>query len=492
MRRPSGLTPQYRMILRAVGQILIIGAVIVLLPVIWLIASPEEVKYIPAFLIPVALLAAAGGIIRLLMKPDEKVSLGSHEGGVIVLLGWSAICLASALPFMIAMEMDFTQSIFESVSGWTTTGLSVIDVGESPRVILFFRSLMQFAGGAGWAIIMLSAIAGPIGAGFANAEGRSDQLVPNVRRSARLVLVIYSGYAIVGIIAYWIAGMSAFDAINHAFAAVSTGGFSTQADSIGHWNSIAIEAVSIPLMILGGLNFLTAYLLLKGKFRAVYRNGEVRTLAVLLPVSFLLIFLFAAWGVYPTLGKSVRVAIFESVTALTTTGFTTVSYNSWSPVAFLVVLTLMIIGGCTCSTAGGIKLYRVYLLTKTLFWDLRRPFMPRTHVAENAIWRGESKDYITNYRIRQVSTFVFLYLATYVIGVIIIAAHGYTLRESLFEFASALGTVGLSVGVTSADAPPLVLWTKSIGMLLGRLEFFVVFTALTKIALNVPVLLRRK
>jgi trk system potassium uptake protein TrkH len=131
--------------------------------------------------------------------------------------------------------LNFTQAVFESTSGWTTTGLSVVDVSVAPRLVLLYRSLMQLAGGAGLAVIMLSALAGPAGTGLSAAEGRADQLVPNVRRSAKLVVTIYSGYVIFGGVALNLAGMGWFDALNHAFAAISTGGFSTRAESIGSW-----------------------------------------------------------------------------------------------------------------------------------------------------------------------------------------------------------------------------------------------------------------
>lgn len=150
---------------------------------------------------------------------------------------------------MIAQKLNFTQALFESVSGWTTTGLSVVDVTQCSRLILLWRSIMQLAGGAGLAIIMLAAIVGPVGPALSIAEGRTDQLVPHVRKSAKMVLLIYAGYAAVGILAYHLAGLPLFDSINHSFAAISTGGFSTQPESIGHWDSVLVEAVTLPLMI---------------------------------------------------------------------------------------------------------------------------------------------------------------------------------------------------------------------------------------------------
>jgi trk system potassium uptake protein TrkH len=474
------LKQRYGLILSYTGLILLFGGLLMLTPLLALVVWPSEWLYSTAFLLPSCLLCLSGIGMWRLFKPGDSGSLTVQDGGVIVVLSWVTVILCSAWPFMAAQNLNFTQAVFESVSGWTTTGLSVIDVRVTSHLILLWRSITQLAGGAGLAIIMLAAIAGPIGPGLSVAEGRSEQLVPNVRQSAKLVVIIYLGYALVGTVAYWLAGMTLFDGVNHAFAAVSTGGFSTRPENIGHWNSVAIEVVSIGLMILGNLNFLTAYLLLQGRLKAVYRNGEVRLMTTLIPVGAFVLFFLVLGGIFATSGKQLRVAIFATVTALTTTGFSTTGYGNWNAMGFLVLTVLMLIGGGTCSTAGGIKQYRIYLFFRSTLWELRRFFLPKDAVTENYIWQGDRKDFMNDSRIRQNANFLFLFLAVYVVGSGILTAHGYGLKESLFEFASSLSTVGLSVGITAADAPPLVLWTEILGMFLGRLEFFVVVVSLVK------------
>ena len=211
------------------------------------------------------------------------------------------------------------------------------------------------------------------------------------------------------------------------------------------------------------------------------RNGELRLCAFLIPVCALIIFSLVCLNLYPTVPRAIRVAVFEPAAALTSTGFTITSYENWPGIGLLIIIALMIIGGGTGSTAGGIKQYRIYLLARSVWWRMRRALLPRTAVVEHSVWRGENKDYITDAQISQVATFAFLYIGVWVVGSAVLAAHGYTLEESVFEFASALGTVGLSLGVTAPNAPPLVLWTETIGMFLGRLEFFVVIVGLQKI-----------
>lgn len=457
---------------------MVLVGILMLSPLLCLLFFPQEIGLLWGFVIPASILIAVGVLLWRLCRTQNSHSLDIQDSAVIVVLSWLIVCLFSTWPFMTLQNLNFTQAFFESVSGWTTTGLSVIDVVKASHLILLWRSIMQWAGGAGLAIIMLATIVGPVGPAVGIAEGRGQQLVPQVRQSAKLVMKMYASYAVLGILAYCIAGLDVFDAITHTFAAISTGGFSTQPDSIGHWNSVAIEAVTLPLMILGSLNFLTAYLLFHGKARVVAKNGEIRLTLLLIPLCSIALLFLICIGLYPTLSKAVRVALFETVSAITTTGFSTVTYTTWNAFGFLLMILLMLIGGGTGSTAGGIKQYRIYVLYKSVIWEIKRFFLPKAAVTENYLWQGEQKDYISETRIRQIGTFVFLYLVTYALGSLIIASTGVGLKESLFEFASALGTVGLSVGVTHPQTSPIILWTEIVGMFLGRLEFYVIITGI--------------
>jgi trk system potassium uptake protein TrkH len=407
-----------------------------------------------------------------------------QDGGVVVLLSWVLVTLASSAPFMFVLDLSFTQSVFESVSGWTTTGLSVVDVESAPKTILLWRGVMQLAGGAGIAIILTTVAGGNPGTGITTAEGRTDQLVAHVKRSARLVLTIYAGYALLCSLALVVAGMSWFDAVNHAFAAVSTGGFSTRAASLGYWNSPTIEAVTILFMVLGATNFQTVNMALHGRFGAVLRNGEVKTAAVMAALAIPLTVGFATSALYVGGGRQLRVAVFETVTALTTTGFSTSEgavYRGWPTLGIALLIPLMLVGGGTGSTAGGIKQQRAYLLACAVRWELRRLFAPARAVIDTSVWQGDGRVTIADRGVVQTAVFTFTYLTIFAVGAGILMACGYGLQESLFEYASALGTVGLSVGVTSASAPVPVLWAEIVGMFLGRLEIFIVLIALRKL-----------
>lgn len=462
-------------------MILLPSGLLMLTPLLAIPAYPAEAANASAFLLPAGCLVISGMVLRKLFRTPYNVTLSIQEGGIIVLIGWIVVILFSAWPFVAVSGLPFSRAVFESMSGWTTTGLSVLDVAGAGPMILLWRSIVQLAGGAGLAIIMMSAIVGPTGIGISSAEGRGDQLVPHVRRSARLVLIIYTCYAVVGTLAYRLAGMSFFDAVNHAFAAVSTGGFSTHVESIGYWNSAAVEAVTIALMLVGNLSFVTAWYLWRGRLRFVARNGEVRLLGLLIPLSTAAVFFFTCRALYPQLGKSLRVALFETVSAITTTGFSTVGYGDWNGFGVMILIVLMLIGGGTCSTAGGIKQFRVYFLWKLFVWEMKRSLLPQSAVLEYSLWEGNRRVFMDDAKVRQVAFFVLLYLVTYLFGVLILCACGFGIGESLFEFASALGTVGISIGVTSAAMPDTALWAETLAMFLGRLEFVVVIISLIKL-----------
>ncbi|MDJ0589110.1 MAG: potassium transporter TrkG [Pleurocapsa sp. MO_226.B13] len=283
MQKRIWLRQKYRIIFGYTGLICAIAGTTILFPLVALIVYPEEIKLTYGFLLPGLLLVAIGWLLWCRLEVSSN-SLSIQDGAIIVVLSWIMAIALGTIPLITIGGLNITQAVFESTSGWTTTGLSVIDVTQVSHLVLLYRSTIQLVGGAGFAILALSAIIAPAGIGLATAEGRSEQLVPNLRRSAKLVLNIYTGYVAVGIVALRLAGMNWFDAVNHAFAALSTGGFSTRAASLGYWDGPAIEVVTIVLMLLGTLNFLTSYLFLTGKFSAVIRNSEVKLQALVVPL----------------------------------------------------------------------------------------------------------------------------------------------------------------------------------------------------------------
>lgn len=488
MRYPEYLRERYRAVLGYTGLICFVAGLLILAPLALLVFYPSDAGLAWGFLLPGLLLALPGLLSWRRLTPRQDSGLSTQEGAVIVVLAWVLAIVAGAIPFMVAGGLDASRAMFESASGWATAGLSVLEVDQAPPLILFYRSVLQLAGGAGLAIIMLSALAGPVGPGLSIAEGHSEQLLPHVRRSANLVLSMYGAYVLFGILALAAAGMDWFDAVNHAFAAVSTGGFSTRPESIAYWQNPAIEGVLVVLMLLGTTNFLTAYTLLRGRFRAAARSSEVRQAGLLLLFGVGVLLVGVTGRLYSDLGAGLRVAILTAVSALSTTGFAAADYAQWNGLGRLVIVLLMLVGGATGSTAGGIKQYRIHVLYRGLIWEFRRRLLPASAVTEPDIWRGEGREFVEDAHLRQVAVFIFLYLAVLLAGSTILAAYGHSFQDSIFEFTSALSTVGISVGIFGPAAPAGVLWTGTMAMFLGRLEFFVIVIGLIRLVNDLSVL----
>lgn len=380
------LARRYRRILAYSGLIWIIVGALLVTPLLVLVVFPDEARWWWAFMVPAAAMIGIGSMAWYARPRDEKddAPLTLAEGAAVVVLAWVGAIAAAAAVFILVLDLTFTQAVFEATSGWTTTGLSVVDVTSAPKTILLLRSVLELAGGAGLAILMISVMRGPAGPGLSTAEGRSEQLVPHVRRSAKIVVGIYGVYNIFGFLALWAAGMDWFDAVNHAFAAISTGGFSTRPESIGYWKSPLVEGVTMVLMFLGTTSFLTAYRVRKGHWREAWQSSELRLLLVLLAVTSVLAFAFVALPLYG-FGEAIRVAAFS------TTGFSTVDFAPWNGLGFLLLTVLMAIGGGTGSTAGGMKLARIYLLLRVVVWEVQRVLLPRGAVNRPFIWQGDER-----------------------------------------------------------------------------------------------------
>ena len=482
---------RYRAIVGYIGSVLVIIGATFFVPLLVLPFYPEELPHAVPFILTGLGLAAIGAVLwRRLVPREEPQSFSPtvQESMMMMVICWLVAIVAGMIPFAIITDMSFTLSVFESTSGWTGTGLTVVDPPSTPRIILLYRSFAQVVGGAGFAIIALSAVTAPAGIGLSVAEGRTEQLAPHVRRSAEIVLTMYAVYLAVGVLALILAGMTPFDAVNHAFTGVATGGFSTRAESVGYWDSPAVELVLVVLMILGATNFLTAWLLIRRNYGAVIHNGEIRLSVVVMPLSIMLMLLVVTSGLFAAGGKAVRVAIFETTSAMTTTGFNTVDHNILGGFGLLLLTVLMVVGGGSGSTAAGLKQFRVYALYKGLKWEIRRMFMPRHSVNEPVIWHGGQRSFLSDSDIRHTALFVFIYMTGLIVCAGIMTAHGYTVGDSLYESASTLSAAGLSVGITGPDAPTAVLWTQIVGMFLGRLEFFAVIVGVSRLALDLRVM----
>jgi trk system potassium uptake protein len=503
MREKEAIRRNYVTIAYYCGLAIIVESCMLLLPLFILPFYPEETQFSRWFLQPFFVSLLIGLFIIFLFRKREKVTVSITHAAVIVVFAWAYGCFMGAFPFYLSGEFNYLQGLFESVSGWTTTGLTVVDVTVVPNLLLMWRSIMQFIGGAGFAVIMLAILSGPSASGVYQAEGHMDEIRPQIKQTTVMVIKIYLTYMVAASVLLLIAGMEVFDAINHAMTAMATGGFSTRAGSISEFNSVSIELVIIIFMILGNINFATHNLFFMGKWKAAIRNAEIRSTLLIILIAVPIIFVFVTVPVYAgnfegflsmtdlsvwweRFNVAIRGSVFDSISALTGTGFNaTPSFLPWPHIGIFLIAILMTLGGHTNSTSGGLKQLRLYMIWKSIIWYIQDQFLPRTAVVQRYIYKQENKTFVKPEHFREVLNYVILYIFTLCIGSTILMSYGYPMQASFFEFSSALGTVGLSYGITTFDAPTGVLITNIVGMFAGRLEFFVIFISLVKVLRDV-------
>lgn len=488
----SVVVRRFRIVLWNVGTLFTWFSAILLFPLVFLIFYPEEIHYALGFVESAVLSFIFGIAMKLVSGIKESHVITVQEGAVIVLFSWIFAIFFSALPFIFMKILNFSQAVFEATSGWTTTGLTMItDVTKIPRIFLVWRSTMQFIGGAGFAIIMLATLIGPLGIGLYSAEGRVDNILPNIKQSAKIMIMIYITYAVFGFFALWISGMPPFDAFNHSLTALATGGFSTRNGSIGEFNNLKIEVVTIFLMFLGATGFGIHYTLWKGNIKAFLKNGEPWLLFSTAFLMTLLVFPQTIGVLYKSPSEGFRKTLFQIVSAITGTGFSTVNLSEWHvfPLGLFVLTVLMMLGGMMDSTAGGLKQFRLFVLGKVIFYTIVDFVNPKRIVRKIEVWKGENVRYVNPSMVKDMLVFFGIYFVAYFIGVFILLSYGYSLSDSMFEFSSAMNGVGLSIGLTAPDDPLGVIWTLTIGMFLGRLEFIVILYAIMRIIKDLRILI---
>lgn len=498
----------YRLIFGYLGIFLALVGIIILMPLV-LLAVPayhNDVVYIPHFLIP-GLAALVGGILLffLLLGNREKAQLAKHQDSVLLILVWLFAIVISAFPFWLSGKMTFTEAIFESTSGYASVGLTRLpnELFDS-HMFTFYRALLQFFGGVGLVLIITSAISDRYGLKLYVAEGHNDKLIPNLSKSARIILSLYVGFIILGSVALIIAGVEPFDAITHSISAVATGGFSSRVNGMAGYsgNQLAIEIITCVLMILGATNFVLHFMLLLGKFKRVGKDIEIKTFGFVCLIFIPLIFIAYLVGYNSLTGtnysvlESLRYGTFTFISCITTTGYSNVPIGAIIPAGAYLLLTICnVIGGGMGSTAGGIKFYRLGVAVKSYYWTLKERMSPRRLIYPTYITRyGEMKE-VTKSEASEAFGYTLLYILVMLVGAFFVSVlGGFDFGASMFEFSTALSGTGLSNGITSnlhisyanIEAPHVaVAWILNVGMFLGRLEILVVYYALFRVARDI-------
>ncbi|MCE7984731.1 MAG: TrkH family potassium uptake protein [Caldilinea sp. CFX5] len=415
-----------------------------------------------------------------------KHELRLREGFAVVTIGWLAFSIFGSLPYLFSGVIpSFTDAFFETMSGFTTTGATIIaNIDPLPQGILFWRSLTHWLGGMG--IIVLSlAILPFLGVGGmqlfkAEVPGPvADKLTPRVTETAKILWGVYALLTAAETLLLLLGGMSLFDALCHSFGTVATGGYSTRNASVGDYQSAYIDYVITFFMVLAGANFALHYRFLRGDWSAYWRDKEFRIYLGIIGAATLLIGGDLWWNTYGNVPQAVQYALFQTASIQTTTGFATADYEQWSTTSQLVLLLLMFVGGCAGSTSGGMKVMRLYLLVKFALGEFTRLLHPSAVVPVRINRVAVSRDVVFN-----VLGFFVLYIFLTGLGVFAMTLCGLDFATAFGATVTTLGNVGPGLGTVGpsenfAHLPAAAKWILSLLMLLGRLEIFTVLVFLS-------------
>ena len=437
------------------------------------------------------LLAASGlsivvGLAGWRFTRGSSRNIGKREGYLIVTLGWLIMSLFGALPFIFSGAIpSFTDAFFETISGFTTTGASILDDIEAiPKGILFWRSMTHWIGGMG--IIVLSLAILPIlGIGgmqlfVAEVPGPTpDKIHPRVKETAKRLWLIYVLLTVTETILLYFGGMSLFDAINHSFATLATGGFSTKQASVAHYTSPYLQYVIALFMFLAGMNFSLHYFTLNRRFSKVWDNEEFRFYATFVLGITLIFTIGLVFRHGLGLEQAFRDSLFTTLTIVTTTGFVTADYELWVTPLMFIVFMIMFTGGSAGSTGGGFKMVRLMLIIKSSMAELRRLLHPRAVIPVRLNGRGLPNGIVYN-----VLAFFVIYMLIFMISSLIMTAMGLDFVSAMASVIASLGNIGPGFGAVGPTAnyaalPDLAKWFLAFLMLLGRLELFTVLLLFT-------------
>lgn len=463
-----------KMIRYILGKMLAAEALLLMLPALVGAIYGEHEGI--SFLIPAVILVCIYFLTG--RRKPEKTTIYGKDGMVIVALAWILWSVFGAMPFVISREIpDYIDALFETISGFTTTGSSILtDVEALSKCMLFWRSFTHWVGGMGVLVfvLMLTSLDKNSSMYLMTAEvpgPEKEKLVPKMMSTARILYGIYFGMTILQTVLLLVGGMNLFDSLLHAFGTAGTGGFSNYAASVGHFDSAYIDGVVSVFMILFGINFSLFYMILLREFKPVWKNEELRAYLLIIAVSTMLITMNIS-GQYASPLKAFRYAIFQVASIITTTGYATTDFVRWPMFSKCILLLLMVTGACASSTGGGIKVSRVLIIMKTI----KREIKQMTHPKSVSIIRVNGKKMSTEV-IRKVCAYLMAYAVIAIGSILLVSIDNMDFATTFSSVMATLNNIGPGIGAVgpAGSFAEFSVFSKlifCIDMLAGRLELF--------------------
>jgi trk system potassium uptake protein TrkH len=468
---------------RLLGMLLALFSLTLLPPIlISLIYHDGELLHFAGSLV----IMLVSGLLMWFPVRSAGSDLRNREVFIIVPLFWLVLGMFAGLPFILGPHLSFTDSVFESISAFTTTGATVmLGLDTLPKSILFYRQELQWLGGMGIVVLAIAILpmlrVGGMQLYRAETPGpmKFEKLTPRISQGARLLWVIYVGLTFACALAFWVAGMTPFDAVAHSLSTISTGGFSTHDQSIGYYNSVGIEALAEIFMVIGAVNFGVHFAAMRGKSLLHYwRDPEVRTFLGFITVLVIVITLtHISYNQQLSAAHALRMSVFQTVSVITSTGFTTEDFSIWPVFLPLLLIYSSFIGGCAGSTAGGMKVMRVLIMMKNSWRDVRQTLSPSS-IQVSRIANRVLPDRVSD----SVWAFFTVYVLVFISLLLLVMGTGVDAVTSFSAVATCLNNLGPGLGDVSSNFAlinPTAKWFLAITMLLGRLEIFAVLLMFT-------------
>jgi trk system potassium uptake protein TrkH len=478
---------QYTVIQRILGLLLMLFSFTQLFPMIvgWIYDDLDLLPFLQSFF----MLLIGGAMIWFPVRHASS-ELRLRDGFLVVILFWGVLGVSGALPLILSSQLDLsiTDAVFESISALTTTGATVITKLDGlPYSILFYRQQLQWLGGMG--IIVLAVAILPIlgvgGSQLFRAETpgpiKDSKLTPRIKETAKLLWFIYFGFTVACAIAYKLAGMDWFDAIGHSFSTVAIGGFSTHDESIGYFNNHAIEAVAIVFMLLSSANFSLHFLVWRKKdLRLYFKDSELRFfLYCVLLVSLICCMYLYLSHQFGTISQTIYVSLFQAVSMITTTGFSTSDYTYWPVFVPALLIFSSFMGGCAGSTAGGMKVVRVLLLLKQGMREILKLIHPSARISVKL-----NRKPVPDNVMQAVWGFFSVYIGVFVLLMLLIMASGLNQVTAFSAVAATLNNLGPGLDAVAQNYSSIndfAKWVLCLSMLFGRLEIFTLLVVMTPV-----------
>jgi len=467
----------YKTVFFTLGVLQIILGVSMIIPIIiQVIYSQIDSSFIGAGIITIVF-----GILFFLSNLDHDKKLNLQQAFLLTALSWLSIAIFGSLPFIFSnLELSVTDAFFESMSGITTTGSTIIiNLNESPKAILFWRAILQWLGGIGIIIMAITLMpimnVGGMQLFKISSNDTSEKILPKSKEVALNLILIYSGLTFVCSVFYKLFGMNYFDSLTHSMTTIATGGFSNYNESIGYFNNASIEITAIIFIILGSIPFISYIKFLNGNKKIFVSDSQIKTFFKIIIISITILFFYLAIQNKDFSEINLRSVSFNVVSILTGTGYVTQEFDNWGSFSLIFFLILMFIGGCAGSTTCGIKIFRVQILYLFLVNQLKKIIYPRGVFIIK--YEGNNVD---DKFMSSIISFIYLYIIIFFFITALLSVSGLDFVTSISAAATSISNVGPGLGTiigpngNFSQIPDVSKWILSIGMILGRLELFAI------------------